>query len=128
MISKLSLITVFVHNQDDALRFYTEKLGFEKRSDDSQTLGSFLWLTVAPKEQKEVEIVLLKAEDKEQKDLVGKQSNIGFETDDCRETYETLRSRGVKFTSPPEQAQWGLQALFEDLYGNEFVLIERRQR
>lgn len=73
-------------------------------------------------------IVLLKAEDKEQKDLVGKQNNIGFETDNCRETYEMLRSRGVKFTSPPEQAPWGLQALFADLYGNEFVLIERRQR
>ena len=57
---------------------------------------------MAPKDQKEVQFVLLMAESKEQLESVGKQSQHSFECDDCRATYETLRARGVKFTSPPE--------------------------
>jgi predicted enzyme related to lactoylglutathione lyase len=125
---RLSLVTIFVRDQDEALRFYTEKLGFEKRADDVQTVPSFRWLTVGPKDQKEPEFVLLKAIEKEQVDQIGKQSHMGFNTDDCRRTYETLKARGVKFTSPPEDVGYGIQALFEDLYGNEYVLIETRNR
>jgi predicted enzyme related to lactoylglutathione lyase len=125
---RLSLVTIFVHDQDQALRFYTEKLGFEKRADDVQTVPSFRWLTVAPKDQKEPEFVLLKAVEKEQVEQIGKQSHLGFSTKDCRRTYETLSARGVKFTSPPEDVGYGVQALFEDLYGNEYVLIEARNR
>jgi len=59
---------------------------------------------------------------------LGKQSHLGFNTDDCRRTYVTLKSRGVKFTSPPEDTGYGVQALFEDLHGNEYVMIEPRNR
>jgi predicted enzyme related to lactoylglutathione lyase len=125
---KLRLVTIFVRDQDETLRFYTEKLGFEKRADDSQTMPGFRWLTVAPKGQREPEFVLLKAVEKEQVDLIGKQSHLGFNTDDCRKTYEILKARGVKFTSPPEEMGYGIQALFEDLYGNEYVLTQTRDR
>jgi predicted enzyme related to lactoylglutathione lyase len=125
---RLSLVTIFVGDQDEALRFYTEKLGFEKRADDVQTAPGFRWLTVAPKDQKVPEFVLLKAVEKEQVEQIGKQSHLGFSTEDCRGTYETLSARGVKFTSPPEDVGYGVQALFEDLYGNEYVLIETRNR
>jgi len=125
---RLSLVTIFVRDQDEALRFYTEKLRFETRADDSQTMPGFRWLTVAPPGQKEPEFVLLKAAEKEQIEQVGKQSHLGFNTDDCRRTYVTLKARGVKFTSPPEEVGYGVQALFEDLYGNEYVLIEPRNR
>jgi len=112
---KLALVTIFVCDQDEALRFYTEKLGFEKRADDAQTMPGFRWLTVSPPCQKEPEFVLLKAVEKEQIELMGKQSHLGFNTDDCRGTYLTLSARGVKFTSPPEEVGYGVQALFEDL-------------
>jgi predicted enzyme related to lactoylglutathione lyase len=125
---RLALVTIFVRDQDEALCFYTEKLGFEKRGDDSQTMPGFRWLTVAPKDQKEPEFVLLKAVEKEQVEQIGKQSHLGFNTDDCRRTYEMLKARGVKFTSPPEDIGYGVQALFEDLYGNEYVLIQTRNR
>jgi predicted enzyme related to lactoylglutathione lyase len=125
---KLTLVTIFVRDQNKTLRFYTEKLGFEKRADDSQTMPGFRWLTVAPKGQREPEFVLLKAVEKEQFDLIGKQSHLGFNTDDCRKTYEILKARGVKFTSPPEEMGYGIQALFEDLYGNEYVLTQTRDR
>ena len=125
---RLSLVTIFVRDQDEALRFYTEKLGFEKRADDVQTVPGFRWLTVAPKDQKVPEFVLLKAVEKEQVELIGKQSHLGFSTEDCRGTYEILSARGVKFSSPPEDVGYGVQALFEDLYGNEYVLIETRNR
>jgi catechol 2,3-dioxygenase-like lactoylglutathione lyase family enzyme len=83
---RLSLVTIFVRDQNEALQFYIEKLGFEKHADDSQTMPSFRWLIVAPKGQKEPEFVLLKAVEKEQAEQVGKQSHLGFNTDDCRAT------------------------------------------
>ena len=125
---RFSLVTIFVRDQDEALQFYTEKLGFEKRADDARTMLGFRWLTVAPTGQKEPEFVLLKAVEKEQTEQVGKQSHLGFSTDDCRATYEALKARGVKFTSPPEDVGYGVQALFEDLYCNEFVLVQTRNR
>jgi predicted enzyme related to lactoylglutathione lyase len=125
---RLSLVTIFVSDQDEALRFYTEKLGFEKRADDVQTVPGLRWLTVGPKDQEEPQFVLLKAVEKDQVEQIGKQSHLGFSTEDCRGTYERLSARGVKFTSPPEDVGYGVQALFEDLYGNEYVLIETRNR
>jgi catechol 2,3-dioxygenase-like lactoylglutathione lyase family enzyme len=105
---KLSLVTIIVRDQDEALRFYTEKLGFEKRSDDSQTMPGFRWLNVAPKDQKEPGFALLKAME-EQNELIGKQSHLGFNTDDCRRTYGTLKSRGAKFASPAEDMPYGVR-------------------
>ena len=133
MITKLIRITVYVRDEEEALKFYTEKLGLEKRADVPFGPGA-RWLTVAPKEQKELEIVLQKPNPllhgaefaKELEARIGHGTTGVFSTDDCQKTYETLRSRGVKFVSPPEDQPYGLQAVFEDLYGNSFVLLEPR--
>lgn len=133
MIRQLGRVTILVRDQDEALAFYVEKLGLEKRAD--QTFGPGMrWLTVAPKGQKEVEIVLQKPMPALQGEAgartmvgrIGQGTTWVFFTDDCRAEYELLRSRGVHFSSPPKDQPYGLEALFEDLYGNNFSLLQPR--
>jgi predicted enzyme related to lactoylglutathione lyase len=121
LITRLDHVTVFVKDYDEALKWYTETLGFEKTADQAFGKGQ-RWLTVAPRGQKGSEIVLAKA-DGQHTELVGKQALWVFHTTDCQKTYEALRARGVKFRQPPAKVGWGGQAIFEDLYGNEFVLL-----
>jgi predicted enzyme related to lactoylglutathione lyase len=131
MISKLAMVSILVQDQDEALRFYTEKLGLEKRADKVFGPGMRL-VTVAPKGQKGPEIALAKpdatlhGEEKAKALLgcIGQGTMWVFDTDDCRKTYETLRSRGVPFVSPPTQQAYGIEAVFEDPYGNTFALLE----
>ena len=132
MTTKLAHVTIIVRDQEEALRFYTEKLGFEKRMDGEAGPG-MRFLTVAPAGQQEVEIVLWapgrwvdEATAKTMLERVGQGTSWVFNTDDCRETHETWSARGVHFTSSPEDVPWGVQAQFQDLYGNNFVLLEPR--
>ncbi|MBI2303805.1 MAG: VOC family protein [Chloroflexi bacterium] len=133
MITKLMRVTIVVRDEEEALNFYTEKLGFVQRADETFGPG-VRWLTVAPRDQKHLEIVLQKpnpllhgeAGAKELEERIGKGTAWVFGTDDCRKTYETLKARGVKFLSPPQEQHYGVQAIFEDLYGNQFVLVEPR--
>ena len=123
-IGRLMHVTVFVRDYSEALKWYTEKLGLEKTAD--QPFGSDeRWVTVAPQGQTQMQIVLAKAKGGTA-DLIGKQSHWVFETDDCQKTYEMLVERGVKFAGPPEKLPWGTQAMFEDLYGNRFILMGGR--
>lgn len=134
MIDKLNGVTILVRDQEEALRFYVDKVGFEKRDDELFGPG-IRWLTVAPPGQQEVEIVLQKPDPamhgEEQAEamlaLVGKMPTWSFGTDDCRDAYETLSARGVKFVQPPEERPYGVEALFEDLYGNVFSLLEQQE-
>ena len=130
-ITSLAVISILVEDQDEALRFYTEKLGLEKRAD--VTFGPGMrWLTVAPKSQKKPEIALavpdasLHATRRIQKGMEGISRNISgvFDTDDCCNMYGILLSRGVKFVSPPTKQLYGTEAVFEDPYGNMFSLLE----
>lgn len=130
-MTQLAMIAVLVRDQDEALQFYTEKLGLEKRAD--MTFGPGLrWLTVAPKGQKKPEIALAKPDatlhgEQRTAELMG---HIGhgipwvFDTPDCRKTYELLIARGVKFLSTPTKQLYGVEAVFEDPYGNMFTLLE----
>lgn len=131
MITKLTVVGIMVHDQDEALRFYTEKLGFVKHTD--QTFGpGFRWLTVAPIEQSDVEIVLQKPDpnmmgEEKAKILVegiGNAPTWSYSVDDCRKTYEELVAKGVKFSSPPTEQFYGVEAVCEDLYGNSISLVE----
>jgi len=124
MLTKLSVVTILVRDQDEALQFYTEKLGLEKM--DDMVFGGDRWLTVVPPEQKDLQIFLAKADGfgMDLMDHVGRAPSWAFSTDNCRETYDTLKARGVKFASEPEGKPWGIQAIFEDLYGNKFALVE----
>ena len=136
MITRLSHATIYVLNQDEALRFYTEKLGFEVRMD--MKMGDFRWLTVGPKGQPDMQIVLYAARahggmmDEEtighlrailEKGLMGPGV---FEADDCQATYEELKSKGVEFISPPQEQPYGIEAIFKDNSGNWFSMTQRR--
>jgi catechol 2,3-dioxygenase-like lactoylglutathione lyase family enzyme len=133
MITRLSHVTVFVKNQDEALRFYLETLGFEKRMD--ATFQGFRWVTVAPPNQKEVELVLLEpkavfdpavAAKIEELMAAGKLGGCVFNSDDCQGDYERLKSKGVEFKGPPEKKPFGLQATFRDNSNTWFSLTQTR--
>jgi len=129
--TQLAIIPVLVADQDEALCFYMEKLGLEKRSDVTYAPG-MRWLTVGPKGQRKPEIALtqldiaLHGEDKVRELLRrnNKVMNGVFDTDDCCTMYQTLLARGVKFVCPPTKQLYGTEAIFEDPYSNVFSLLE----
>src|SRR5579864_275942 len=133
---KISTAQVWVHDQDEALAFYTQKLGFEVRSDVTlPELGNFRWLTVGPSNQQDLSIVLMAipgppvmdAETAEQvKSLMAKgfAGTVFLETDDCQASYEELKARGVEFTETPEERPYGIDSGFRDPSGNSFRLTQ----
>jgi catechol 2,3-dioxygenase-like lactoylglutathione lyase family enzyme len=136
VIQRQSHTSVFVLNQDEALAFYRDKLGFEVRTDMKMD-GGFRWLTVGPKAQPELHLILIEpkaglmfdANTAEQmRSLIGKGAfGIGvFETSDCRATYEDLKSKGVHFMSVPTERFYGIEALVKDNSGNWFSLTQRK--
>jgi catechol 2,3-dioxygenase-like lactoylglutathione lyase family enzyme len=137
MITRLSHATVYVLDQDEALKFYRDKLGFEVRTDFTMDNG-FRWLTIGPKTQPDLEIILMAVKEspmfpKERvaqlKQLV-ESGSIGagvMDTDDCRKTYEELKAKGVQFMQPPQDRFYGIEALFKDNSGNWFSMTQRKQ-
>lgn len=124
--TQLAMIPVLVKDQDEALCFYTEKLGLEKRSDLAFGPGLRL-LTVAQRGMKRPEIALVETEPG-RLPLVMQQSEQTthwvFRTDDCHNTYEAWRARGIVFLSGPTSQPYGIEAIFADPYGNTFALLE----
>ena len=130
---------LWVHDQDEALAFYTDKLGFEVRMDVTLAeLGNFRWLTVSPPGQPDVSIVLMlipgpPVMDEATADQVRALMAKGFAgavfltTDDCRASYEELKARGVEFTETPEERPYGIDAGFRDPSGNNFRLTQLRE-
>ena len=135
MITKLSHTTIWVHDQDEALDFYTRKLGFEVNTD--ATMDDFRWLTVSPPGQPDHELILLvpgppmmDEEAAEQVRTLVAKGVLGpgaFETDDCRRAYEELSERGVNFLSEPAERFYGIEATFRDNSGNWFSLTQRSE-
>jgi len=135
---KLANTQLWVHDQEEALAFYTQKLGMEVRADVTlPELGDFRWVTVAPPGEDEVSIVLMAIpgppvmdpDTAEQvKDLMAKgfAGAVFLTTDDCKASYEELKARGVEFTEAPEERPYGIDAGFRDPSGNSFRLTEVR--
>ena len=133
---KLSTAQLWVHDQDEALEFYTKKLGMEVRSDVTMPeLGDFRWLTVGPPGQPDIAIVLMAIPgppvmDAETGEQVRSLMSKGFAgavfltTDDCRASVEELRRRGVEFTEEPEERPYGIDSGFRDPSGNSFRLTQ----
>jgi lactoylglutathione lyase len=119
MIKHVSLTTVYVSDQDKALDFYINKLGFEVRADD--TMGDMRWIQVAPKGAVTT-IVLAHGFGGWSEENVGQFTGVGLEADDLEATYQELSSRGVEFTEKPSQQPWGMQSQFVDQDGNGYVL------
>lgn len=117
-IDKVSTITIAVTDQDEALTWFTQMLGFEKRVD--QRGDGFRWLTVAPPQQTEVEFLLASWHP----DRVGKNATWVLSTRDCKGGYEELKAKGVEFTQAPQVRPWGIEAVFVDLYGNRYALVQ----
>lgn len=131
MIEKLANVVLVVRDQTKALDFYTNVLGFEKRTDISPPWG-VRWVTVAPKGQ-DVEISLFQAGKYPDPSLgelqPGKGPQWTFQTTDCKRDFEELKARGVKFDqSKPDENPWGIQATFADPDGNKFALLQPMSR
>ena len=129
---------VWVHDQDEALAFYTEKLGFEVRSDVTvPELGNFRWLSVAPPGQDQFSLVLMAIPEgmfdeetvKQIHELMGKgvAGGVFLSTDDVQRDYEDLKSRGVEFTEAPEDRPYGIDSGFRDPSGNAFRLTQVKE-
>ena len=117
-IDRVSTVTIAVADQDEALAWYTEMLGFEKKMDVRSP--QFRWLTVAPPQQVDVEFLLASWFP----DRVGKNATWVLSTRDCRGGYEELKAKGVEFSQKPEIRPWGIEAIFADLYGNKYALVQ----
>jgi catechol 2,3-dioxygenase-like lactoylglutathione lyase family enzyme len=145
MIQKMSHTTIYVLDQDQARDFYVGKLGFEIKVDQSLPTG-FRWLTVAPKGQSELEIILLKVgsgtnfskakggddgkNDASDVDTMAGLLKKGmfnagaFHTADCRKTFAELKAKGVEFVAEPKDQFYGVEAVFKDPFGNWFSLTQ----
>jgi catechol 2,3-dioxygenase-like lactoylglutathione lyase family enzyme len=136
MLKSLTHVNVWVHDQDEALAFYTEKLGMELRDDVTiAEMGNFRWLTVGPPGQPDVALTLMTVPGPpvfdadthgKLKELVAKGAAGGlfFSTDDCRGTYEELKSRGVVFMQEPTKQPYGIDAGFRDPSGNQIRMVQ----
>ena len=130
---------LWVHDQDDALAFYTQKLGMEVRADVTLAeMGNFRWLTVGPAGQPDFAIVLMAIPgppvmDPETAEQVRSLMAKGFAgavfltTDDCHASYEELKARGVEFTEQPEDRPYGIDSGFRDPSGNSIRLTQVRE-
>jgi catechol 2,3-dioxygenase-like lactoylglutathione lyase family enzyme len=135
MLKQLTHTQVWVHDQDEALAFYTEKLGMELREDVTvPELGNFRWLSVGVPGQPEVSITLMAVPgppvfDEETRAQIqtllakGASGGLFFSSDDVQGSYEELKGRGVEFTQEPMQQPYGLDAGFRDSSGNHFRMI-----
>jgi catechol 2,3-dioxygenase-like lactoylglutathione lyase family enzyme len=136
---KIANAQLWVHDQDEALAFYTEKVGMEVRADVTvPELGNFRWLTVAPPGQPDFSIVLMAipgppvmdAETGEEvRNLMGKgfAGTIFLTTDDVHASYEELKGRGVDFSEQPEERPYGIDSAFRDPSGNNIRLTQVRE-
>ncbi|MEA2373514.1 MAG: hypothetical protein QOH12_3908 [Solirubrobacteraceae bacterium] len=127
---------VWVNDQDEALEFYTKKLGMEVRADVTlPEMGGFRWLAVGPAGQPDMSIVLMPVPgppmmDAETADELRTLMAKGFAgtvflvTDDCQASYEDLKSRGVEFVQAPEERPYGIDSGFRDPFGNQFRLTQ----
>ena len=137
MLTQLANVQVWVHDQDEALAFYTEKLGLELREDVTvPEMGNFRWLSVGVPGQDDVAIVLMavpgppvfEEETRAQIHALlakGASGGLFFATDECRATYEELKSRGVEFAQEPTEQPYGIDAGFRDPSGNQFRMVQR---
>ena len=136
MSMRLTHVNQWVHDQDEALAFYTEKLGLELRDDVTvPELGNFRWLTVGVPGQPEVAITLMAipgppvfdAETQAQLQALvakGVAGGIFFASDDVRATYEDLKARGVEFSQEPADQPYGVDAGFRDPSGNQLRMVQ----
>jgi predicted enzyme related to lactoylglutathione lyase len=137
---RIGSVQLWVHDQEEALAFYTKKVGLEVRSDVTiPEMGNFRWLAVGPAGQPDVSIVLMAIPsepvmDSETADQVrilmakGFAGSVFLSTDDCRRASKELKGRGVDFVEEPEERPYGVDSAFRDPSGNHIRLTQVRER
>ena len=133
---RITHINTWVHDQDEALAFYTDKLGWELRADVTlPELGNYRWLTVGPPNQQDVSLLLnaiprppvvdaATAEQIQSLMAKGWAGNVLLTTDDVQASYDELTARGIEFVEPPEERPYGIDSGFRDPSGNQFRLTQ----
>ena len=133
---KIANAQLWVHDQDEAHAFYTQKLGFEVRADVTlPELGDFRWLAVGPVGQPDVSIALMAipgppvfdndtAENVRELMAKGAAGSVFLTTDDVRASYQELKGRGVEFVDAPEERPYGIDSSFRDPSGNHLRLMQ----
>lgn len=118
MISRITHVTVFVNDQEKAKQFFTEKLGFAVHTDEKMPDGQ-RWLTLNPKEQKDIEVTLMLGTNPNQQVPV-----LCLETNNCKKDFAELAAEGVAFMGEPKEEPWGTGVVFADPFGNMYYLNE----
>src|SRR5581483_5409318 len=137
MIQRLSHVAVFVLDQDAAYDFYVNKLGFDVRMDNKMD-GGFRWLTVSPKGQPDLQVILMATTpsptmDQDTSDALRALIRKGvlgagvLQTADCHKTYEELKAKGVEFAQPPQDRFYGIEAILKDNSGNWFSMTQPKE-
>ena len=127
MTRKIGHITILVKDYDEAIDYYTNTLDFTLISDNSFGEG-MRWVTVAPAKHHETAFVFVEADTDDKKERVGSQAAghvfLVIETDDCIRDYHNMKEKGVIFLGEPKDMPWGIEVVFEDLYGNRYDLLQ----
>lgn len=128
MPQSLSLVALVVRDFDEAIAFYTETLGFDLVEDSYQPEQDKRWVVVRPKGAGQGGVLLARASNAEQEERIGNQTGgrvfLFLETDDFARDYAAYTRRGVAFVRPPKSEPYGKVAVFEDLYGNLWDLVQ----
>jgi predicted enzyme related to lactoylglutathione lyase len=136
MLKQLTNVQVWVHDQDEALAFYTDKLGLELRDDVTvPEMGNFRWLSVGVPGQPDVAVTLMAVpgppvfEEETRQQIMalmakGAAGGLFFATEDCRASYEELSKRGVEFQQEPTEQPYGIDAGFRDPSGNQMRMVQ----
>ena len=131
MQQSLAHVALVVRDYDEAIAFFTEKLDFELIEDLYQPEQDKRWVVVAPPGSRGSSILLARASSSEQEAFIGNQAGgrvfLFLATDDFRRDYERMVARGIRFVLPPSEQPYGVVAVFEDLYGNRWDLIQYRE-
>lgn len=135
-ITNVSLVTVYVTDQDESKRWYLDKLGFVEVTDITMGDNGFRWLTVAHPDHPELEVTLMVPGpplDDHLADAIrralanGTHGALGLRTENCQKTFEELTAKGVEFVQPPAQRPYGTEAIIRDNSGNWLVLVEQKE-
>jgi len=127
MTQTLGHVTLVIRDYDEAIAFFTGPLGFELL-EDTPLGGGKRWVVVRPRGSRGASVLLARSSGSEQEARIGNQTGgrvfLFLYTDDCRRDYRAMKSRGIKFSEEPRDEAYGTVAVFEDLYGNRWDLLE----
>ncbi len=131
MFQKLGAITLLVRNYDEAIEFFTKKLGFHL-IEDTRLSETKRWVLISPNSSKETCLLLAEASTEEQKAQIGNQTGgrvfLFLNTSDFWTDYHQMKNNGIHFVEEPRNEKYGWVVVFEDIYGNKWDLIETKDK